>query len=325
MKSIVAALGLSLAALSLHAQTGSAGTAGDYPNRPIKMILPFSAGGGGDALGRLLADSMGKRLGQTIVVENKNGAAGTMGAHAAAMAAPDGYTISIGGMTTHILAPATYAKLPYDPVKDFSVVGRIGNSSIVLVAANDFPAKDLKEFIALAKAKPNSIQYGTWGLGSTGHFCAEVLAQKAGLQLQHVPFKGTTQVMTDILGGHIKTGFVDMATGTPFVKEGKVKALGVCTRRSPSLPDVPSYKEQGVDFDQALSWVMYAPAKVPAPILDKLSAALAASLKEPEVQQRMLGLGISVDFVPSAEQAAINARDVAVWRKIAQDANLKLE
>jgi tripartite-type tricarboxylate transporter receptor subunit TctC len=322
MKKIITALGLTLAAAALHAQ---APAAADYPSRPIKMLLPFSAGGGGDALGRLLADHMSKRLKQTVVVENKSGAAGTLGTHAVAMAPADGYTFTIGGMTTHLLAPATYTKLPYDPIKDFSVVGRIGNSSILLVASKDFPANDLKEYIALAKAKPGSIQYGTWGLGSTGHFCAEVLAQKAGIQMQHVPFKGTTQLMTDMLGGHIKTGFVDMATGTPFVRDGKVKALAVCTQRSPSLPQVASYKEQGVDFDQTLSWVMYAPAKVPQNALDKLTSALEGSLKEPEVVQKLLNLGISVDFVPGQEQAAVNVRDLAVWRKIAQDANIKLE
>ena len=322
MKKIITALGLTLAAAALQAQ---APAAADYPSRPIKMLLPFSAGGGGDALGRLLADHMGKRLKQTVVVENKPGAAGTLGTHAVAMSPADGYTFTIGGMTTHLLAPATYTKLPYDPIKDFSVVGRIGNSSILLVASKDFPANDLKEYIAMAKAKPGSIQYGTWGLGSTGHFCAEVLAQKSGIQMQHVPFKGTTQLMTDMLGGHIKTGFVDMATGTPFVRDGKVKALAVCTQRSPSLPQVASYKEQGVDFDQTLSWVMYAPAKVPQNALDKLTSALEGSLKEPEVVQKMLTLGISVDFVAGPDQAAANVRDLAVWRKIAQDANIKLE
>ena len=322
MKKIITALGLTLAAAALQAQ---APAAADYPSRPIKMLLPFSAGGGGDALGRLLADHMGKRLKQTVVVENKPGAAGTLGTHAVAMSPADGYTFTIGGMTTHLLAPATYTKLPYDPIKDFSVVGRIGNSSILLVASKDFPANDLKEYIAMAKAKPGSIQYGTWGLGSTGHFCAEVLAQKSGIQMQHVPFKGTTQLMTDMLGGHIKTGFVDMATGTPFVRDGKVKALAVCTQRSPSLPQVASYKEQGVNFDQTLSWVMYAPAKVPQNALDKLTSALEGSLKEPEVVQKMLTLGISVDFVAGPDQAAANVRDLAVWRKIAQDANIKLE
>lgn len=317
-------LGAVLAAACAVAAAQPAVAPADYPSKPVHLLLPFSAGGGGDVLGRLLADRMGKRLNQPFVVDNKPGAAGTIGTHTVATSPADGYTITIGGMSTHTLAPATYPKLPYDPLKDFATIGRIGTSAIVMVAAKDFPANDIKEFVALAKAKPG-VQYASWGPGSTGHFCGEVLAQKAGVQLTHVPFKGASQIMTDILGGHIGVGFVDMATGTPFVKEGRVKALGVCTQRSPSLPDVASYKEQGIDFDKTLSWVMYAPAGVPKPIVDKLAAALQATLKEPEVVSKLVALGITADYLSGAEQAAANAIDIPIWRKIAQDANLKLE
>lgn len=182
MKKIL--LGALLAATALAANPQPA----DYPNKPMRMLLPFAAGGGGDALGRLLAERMGKRLGQSIIVENKPGAAGTLGAQAASVAPPDGYTITIGGMSTHTLAPAIYPKLPYDPIKSFVTVGRIGTSAILMVATNDFPANDLKGFIALARAKPGALQYASWGLGSTGHFCGEVLAQKAGIKLTHVPY-----------------------------------------------------------------------------------------------------------------------------------------
>ena len=317
-------LGAVLAAACAVAAAQPAATPADYPSKPVHLLLPFSAGGGGDVLGRILADRMGKRLNQPFVVDNKPGAAGTIGTHTVATSPADGYTITIGGMSTHTLAPATYPKLPYDPLKDFATIGRIGTSAIVMVAAKDFPANDIKEFVAMAKAKPG-VQYASWGPGSTGHFCGEVLAQKAGVQLTHVPFKGASQIMTDILGGHIGVGFVDMATGTPFVKEGRVKALGVCTQRSPSLPDVASYKEQGIDFDKTLSWVMYAPAGVPRPIVDKLAAALQATLKEPEVVSKLVALGITADYLSGAEQAAANAIDIPIWRKIAQDANLKLE
>ena len=321
MKKLLLAAALSVVALVASAQSAPPAS---YPTKPIHLLLPFSAGGGGDVLGRLLADRMGKRLNESIFVDNKPGAAGTIGTNVVAMSAPDGYTIMIGGMSTHTLAPATYAKLPYDPIKDFATIGRIGTSAIVMVATNDFPANNLKEFVALAKAKPG-VQYASWGPGSTGHFCGEILAQKAGIQLEHVPFKGASQIMNDMLGGHISVGFVDMATGTPFVKDGRVKALGVCTQRSPSLPQVASYKEQGIDFDKTLGWVMYAPANTPKPIVDKLSATLQATLKEPEVVSKLLALGITADFLSGEEQAAANARDIPIWRKIAQDANLKLE
>lgn len=302
-----------------------ASDAAGYPDRPVRMLLPFTAGGGGDILGRLLAERFAAHLKQPVVVENKPGAAGTIGTHAVATSAPDGYTITIGGMSTHQLAPATYAKLSYDPVRDFQSLGAIGSSSIVMIASNQYPANNLKELIALSRKDKAPIQYASWGAGSTGHFCGEVLSQKASIPMQHVPYKGTSQIVTDILGNHISVGFVDMVTATPFVKEGKVKALAVCTRRSPSLPNVASYKEQGVDFDRELTWVMYVPAKTPKPIVEKLSRVLEATLKEPEVVNKLLSLGITAKYVPGPEQQAINARDIPMWKAIATQANIKLD
>ena len=323
MKQSIKSLGVGLAALILAIPL-AAQVAADYPSKPIRMVVPVAAGSGGDALGRLLADHLGKRLKQTVIVENKLGASGTVGAHAAAQSPADGYTILLGTQTTHVLAPAIFPRLPYDPVKDFSAVGRIGTSSILMVATQDFPASNLAEFASIARAKPGTL-YGTWGQGSTGHFCAEVLAQKMGLQLQHIPYNGIAKLSGDMLGGHIKVGLMDMATGTPLVKDGKLKALAVCTQRSPSLPAVLSFKEQGVDFDKTLSWGMYAPAGVPKTALAKLSAALQDSLKDPEVVARLLSLGVSADFLAGESLMAMNALDIQAWQKIARDANLKIE
>jgi tripartite-type tricarboxylate transporter receptor subunit TctC len=166
---------LSLLALASVACSARAENATDYPSKKIKMLLPFGAGGGGDVLGRLLADRIGNRLGQTIYVENRTGAAGTIGAQQAATSPPDGYTITIGGMTTHVLAPAVYSNLPYDPIKDFTTIGRIGTSSILLIATKDFAANDVRGLAELSK-KGEPIQYGSWGVGSTGHFCGEILS-----------------------------------------------------------------------------------------------------------------------------------------------------
>ena len=322
MRSTLATLLMALSATALAAPDGAAH---GYPDRPIRMLLPFSAGGGGDILGRFLAERLSARLHQPVVVENKPGAAGTIGTHAVATSAPDGYTIMIGGMSTHQLAPATYARLPYDPVRDFQSLGAIGSSSIVMVASNSYPANTLTEAIALARRQGTPIQYASWGAGSTGHFCGEVLRQKTGIAMQHVPYKGTSQIITDILGNHIAVGFVDMVTATPFVKDGKVKALAVCTRRSPSLPQVPSYKEQGVDFDRELNWAAYVPARTPKPIVDKLSTALEATLKEPEVVNKLLSLGISARYQSGAEQQATNVRDIPMWKEIARQANISLD
>jgi tripartite-type tricarboxylate transporter receptor subunit TctC len=315
---------LSLLALAPVSQAAGAEDVAGYPSKKIKMLLPFAAGGGGDVLGRLLADKMGNRLGQTIYVENRTGAAGTIGAQQAATSPPDGYTITIGGMTTHVLAPAVYPNLSYDPIKDFTTIGRIGTSSILLIATREFPANNVQELIALSK-KGDPIQYGSWGVGSTGHFCGEILSQKAGVRLQHVPFSGAAKLANDLMGGHISLGLVDMATGTPLVKDGKLKALAVCGGRSPSLPDVATYKEQGVDFERSLSWVMYAPAGVPAPITEKISGALRASLAEPEIVEKLLALGISADFVAGDQQRDINTRDIEAWKQVAHDAKIEVK
>lgn len=316
---------LALAVVLSSSATPAAAQDAAYPSRAIKMVLPFAAGGGGDVLGRLLAESMEKRLNGTIVVENRLGAGGRTGTRAVASAPGDGYTIMIGGMTTHILAPAVYPTLAYDPVKDFTTIGGIGTSAILFVASKDFPANDLRELIALAKKEPGEIQYASWGLGSTGHFCAEILSQKAGISMLHVPYNGAARIMNDLMGRHIKLGIVDMATGTPLVQDGSVKALGVCTQRSPSLPNVPSFGEQGIDFDKTLSWVMYAPAGLPAPIAVKIETALREALDEPVIKSKLLTLGITAGFVPGAEQAATNARDIEIWKEIAKTAKIKID
>jgi tripartite-type tricarboxylate transporter receptor subunit TctC len=318
------AIVLALLALLSAAPSARAEDANDYPSRKIKMLLPFAAGGGGDVLGRLLADRMGKRLGQTIYVENRTGAAGTIGAQQAATSPADGYTIMIGGMTTHVLAPAVYPNLPYDPIKDFTTIGRIGTSGILLVATPDFAANDLHALAEMSK-KGEPVQYGTWGVGSTGHFCGEILSQNGGVRLQHVPFSGAAKLANDMIGGHISVGLVDMATGTPLVKDGKLKGLAVCGGRSPSLPQVASYKEQGVDFERSLSWVMYAPAGVPAPIVQKLSGALKESLAEPDIVERLLALGITAEFIAGDQQRDINARDIEAWKQVATDAKIEVK
>jgi len=289
------------------------------------MLLPFSAGGGGDILGRIIAEQFASQLGTPVVVENKPGAGGTIGIADVARAKPDGYTITIGGMTTHVLSPHVYTKIAYDPVKDFTSLGVIGSSSIVMIANKDFPASNLADVKSLNDSRKESLQYASWGRGSTGHFCGEVLAQKMGIKLAHVPYKGTAQLVNDILGGHISVGFVDMVTATPYVQGGKVKALAVCTQRSPSLPDVASYKEQGVDFDRELNWAMYVPAGTPEPIVDKLSKTLEQTLAQPAIQKKLLGLGITAKYVPGADHTRAMVADAKVWEDIAKQAGIEAQ
>ncbi|RYF33307.1 MAG: tripartite tricarboxylate transporter substrate binding protein, partial [Comamonadaceae bacterium] len=289
---MAAMAGLALATAQAQAQ----GT-GDWPTRPIRFILISAAGSGGDTLGRLLADKMAPLIKGNFVVDNKPGASGAIATSDLARAAPDGYTIGIGGATTHVLLPASNPKLSYDSVKDFAPIGQVGTASILLIATNDFPANNVKELVALSKKSPGSVQYASWGVASTGHFCGELLNLRTQAQMSHIPYKSVVQIQTDMLGGHIKLAYVDMASGSPMVKSGKVKAITACTSRSPSLPDVASYDDEGIDFAGkrmgALRWALYAPAATPKPIVDKLSAALKQVVEMPDVKARLLELGIT--------------------------------
>ena len=202
----------------------------------------------------------------------------------------------------------------------------MGTAAILLIAANDLPASNLQELVALAKKTPDGLQYASWGNGSTGHFCGELLNLKTQARLSHIPYKSVAQIQTDLLGGHIKLGFVDMASGTPMVKSGRAKAITTCTSRSPSLPGVASYEDEGIDFAGkrmgALRWALYAPAGTPRPIVDKLAAALRSTLEMPEVKSRLLDLGISAAFVGGDELRDMTAKDIEAWKQIAVEAKI---
>ena len=321
---LVTAATLASWCLSAHAQAPA-----DYPARPIRFVSISAAGSGGDTLTRLLADKMAPFLKGSFVVDNKPGAGGAIATDLVAKAPADGYTIGIGGATTHVLLPASNPKLPYNSVRDFAAIGQVGTAAILLIAANDFPANNTKELVALAKKAPGSVQYASWGNGSTGHFCGELLNLRTQAQMSHVPYKSVAQIQTDILGGHIKLAYVDMASGSPMVKAGRVKAITSCTSRSPSLPDVTSYDDEGIDFAGkrmgALRWALYAPAATPRPIVDKLSAALKQALELPDVKARLLELGITAAFVGSDELRDMTMADIEAWKQIAKAANISNE
>ncbi len=301
-------------------------SANDYPSKPIKLMLISAPGSGGDTLGRLLGDKMATLMKATIVPDNRPGAGGAIAIDIAAKAPPDGYTIALGGATTHVLLPAINPKLAYNSTKDFAPIGQVGTAAIVMIASNDVPANNLQELMALAKSKPEGLQYASWGNGSTGHFCGELLKLKTQMNMSHVPYKSVAQIQTDLLGGHIKLAFVDMASGTPMVKSGRAKAIINCTSRSPSLPEVKSYEDEGIDFKGlrmgAFRWAMYAPAGTPKAVGDKLAAALRATVEMPEVKARLLELGISAGFVGGDELNEQTGKDIEAWRQVAKEANI---
>lgn len=316
--------------LALAAAAASTAQAqSDYPSRPIRLVTVASAGGGGDVIARMVADKMAPIIKTTFVVDNKPGAGGAMAMESVAKASPDGYTIGLGGFSSNVLLPIVRPKMSYDSVKDFAPIAQIGTASILLMASNDVPASNLKELIALAKKTPDGLMYASWGIGSTGHFCGELLNQRAGIKMTHVPYKGVAAISNDMLGGQIKLAFVDMATGSPLVKTGRVKAIGSCVARSPSLPDVRGFGEDGVDFTgkSALApmWAFYAPAGTPKPILDKLSAALKQVTEMPDVKTKLLELGVKSDYLEGDKYRDLLAAGIPEWKEIATKSNIRVD
>jgi len=307
----------------------SSQAADEYPSRPIHFVSIASAGGGGDAITRMLAEKMGPLMNANFVVENKPGAGGAIAAEMVARSTPDGYTILLGGFTSQVLLAAVRPTLPYDPVKDFDPIGQIGTASILLVATNDFPANSLPELIDLAKKAPDSVLYGTWGVGSTGHFCGELMSQRAGITMSHVPYKGIGPIQTDMLAGQLKLAFVDMATGTPLVKAGRLKAIASCISRSPSLPEVAGFDEQGIDFQGksviAPMWAVYAPAGTPPAALDKLRSALKQVVDMPDVREKLLNFGVKADFVGGDDFRQRLASGVPEWKEIARKSDIVIK
>ena len=265
----------------------------DYPTRTITMIVPFAVGGPADITGRIVADIFSRHLGRSVIVENINGAGGTIGALRAARATPDGYTILFGHMSTNALAPAFYPNLNYDPQKDFEPVGLAAEYPELLVVRKDLPAKNLQEFVAYAKANANKLNVGHAGVGSISYIGCLLLNAAIGIKPTLVPFTGTAPVLNAMLSGEIDYE-CDPVLGTlAQVQAGTVRALAIAAKqRSPMLPDVPTSYEQGLgDFDCAVKYAVFAPAGTPKPIIDKLAAALNAGLDESQVKKRLADLG----------------------------------
>ncbi|RKJ96287.1 Bug family tripartite tricarboxylate transporter substrate binding protein [Alicycliphilus denitrificans] len=297
----------------------------NYPSRPITAILSSAPGGGSDIIFRYLTTKLTPILGQPFVMDNKPGANGAIAMTAVKRAKPDGYTLTLGASASHVMNPVLYANLPYHPVKDFTAIGQLGTVGILLAASNDFPANNLKELAEVARKQKEPLQYASYGIGSTGHFCGEVLAQMSGYKLSHVPFKTVPQVISALIAGDVKVGFTDMTAGSAAVKNGQIKALASCTSKTPSLPGVGGYVDQGIDFDRKFRWVLYGPAGMPEPVAKKLRDALNTVLAMPDVIAKFREFGISAEPLDGDKVNQIVERDIADWREIARKGRITAE
>lgn len=306
-----AACALALAPLAAHAQAA-------FPTRPITIVVPFSAGGTTDILARVIGQYMSKDLGQPVIVDNRAGAGGNIGAQNVARAAPDGYTILMGTVGTHAINQSLYKKMPFDPIKDFAPLSRVALVPNLLVANPAQPFKSVKELIAYAKANPGKVTFGSSGSGTSIHLSGEMFQHMAGVKMQHVPYRGSSPAVTDLLGGQIAVMFDNMPSAIGHVKAGKLRALAVTTpKRSPALPDVPTIAEAGVPGYSATSWFgLLAPANTPAPVVARLNASILKALADPEVKKKMAEQGAE-PFGEKPEQFAEFIRsETAKWGTI---------
>ena len=304
----------------------SQATAQDYPTRPITLVVPYAAGGGNDAMARTVADKMSRTLGQQVVVENKPGAGGNIATRAAAKAAPDGYTLVIGGTGTLAVNPTLYANAGYDPRKDFAPVGLIGSSALIVVVHPSVPAQSIRDLIELAKKEPGQLNYASAGVGSGIHLGWILFELTAGVQLTHVPYRGTGPALTDLLGGHVKMYMSSMPSAIGIVREGKVRALAVTgLKRSPIFPEVPTVAETLPGFEVVLKYGIVAPAGTPAPIVAKLNAALREALAAPDTIERMARDGTEPTPSSPEEYAADIDREETKWSVVVKKSGAKVE
>ena len=297
-----------------------------FPNKPIKLIVPFAPGGSNDIIARVLATKLGEKLGQPVIVDNKGGAGGTIGTDFVAKSAPDGHTLLLAS-TSITTNAASGKKLPYDLIKDLDPIGQVGAGAFVVVVGNDVKAKTLAEFIALAKANPKTLTYGTAGTGGINHLGTELLASAANIQLVHVPYKGIGPAFTDLMGNNLQMALPTLASATAFIHSGKMRGLAVTSaKRSPLAPELPTASEAGLPgFHLEVWWGILGPAKLPPAVLKRLNAEINAVLAMPEVREVLEREGASPRPGTPEEYAGLIRADLTRWAKLIKDANIQTE
>ena len=322
----LALLALPAACVGMMALSSSA-WADSYPSKPIRLIVPFAPGGVTDTGARVVAEKLSERLGQQVVVDNKPGASGNIGTQLAATAAPDGYTLVVGFDGTMVVNPHVYKKVPFDTLKDFAPISKIGDAALIIVTHPSVPVKDLQSLIAYSKSTPGGVSYGSAGTGSTPHLAGELLKVKTGANFEHVPYKGGGQAMADVVGGTLPMLYTAVAGAYQFVQRGQVKAIAVSTaKRLPSLPNVPTVAESGVPGFVVNSWIgILAPAKTPQPIIDRLQKELNAVVHSPETKERLASLGIESSGNTPAEFRAEIETDLKKYADVVKTANIRVD
>ncbi len=322
----------SSAALASIIVTGAAllvsGTAwAQYPVKPVRIVVPATAGDGSDVLGRTLGKAMGELLGQTFVIENRPGAGGSIGADAVAKATPDGYTIFLGNGSSHGVTPGLYAKLPYDSINDFAPVGLIASAANVLVVNAAMPANSYADFARIAREQPGKVTIASAGNGSLSHLSVELLKSAARIDLLHVPYKGAAPGVTDVAGGQVQAMMINIPTVMPLVKAGKLKALAVTSaKRAASLPDVPTLAESGLAGYETLAWFgLLAPARTPPEIVNQLHRELQKALARTEVREALGRMGAEASGMGPAEFGSFIKSEIAKYSKVIKDAGIKVE
>jgi len=321
MKSLLIAACAALASFGTHAQTGN------WPVKPVRFIVPFTPGGGNDTIARLVGQKLTAVIGQQVVIDNRAGAGGTIGAEAAARSAPDGYTMFLAGVATHGINPNLRAKLPYDPVRDFEPVSLIASAPLIIVVHPSLPVRTVKDLIALAKSKPGAVTYASNGAGGSSHMAVELFDMMTGTKMLHVPYKGLSPALTDLISGQVQVMFSSAVAMLPQVKSGRLRAVALTgASRSPALPNLPTVAESGVPGYETGSWYgVVMPANTPRPVVQRLATEIAAIARSAEVKERLVeDAAIPVGSTPE-EFGAFIRRELGRWGKVVKQGKITVE
>jgi tripartite-type tricarboxylate transporter receptor subunit TctC len=315
------------AAVALPALPGARAQPAPWPSKPIRYIVPFAPGGTTDILARVVGEKLGQALGQTLVIDNRPGQGGSAGSAELARAAPDGYTLGGGTISSHAINATLYDKLPYDPVTSFAPITLYATQPNVLLLHPAVPATSVREFIALLKSQPEKYSYGSAGIGTSQHIAGELFKTQAGVRMQHIPYRGSGQMLPELLGGTLPVAFDNIASAIPHMKAGKLRALAVTTlQRSGVAPDVPTMAESGLPGYEISSWqAVFAPAGTPPAIVERLHQEIARILRLPDVSRRLGELGLDLSGMPPAELLALIKADVPRLGKVVRDSGAKAE